>query len=54
MEPKDYAIVFEMLLEAQEEQSSVREIIEASDEIAALRKIVLEVSQPEYRSITTT
>ncbi len=54
MEAKDYAIVFEKLSEAQEQQASVREMIKEGDEIAELRKIVLEVTEPDYKFVTTT
>ena len=53
MEATEYSIVFEKMAEAQD-QISTSEIIKESEEIAELRKIVLEVSQPEYRFMTTT
>jgi hypothetical protein len=54
MENTSYTIVFEKLSTAKENQSSDLEIMRASDEIAELRKIVLEVTQTEYKFITTT
>jgi len=54
MEPKDYAIVFEKLEEAQKQESSIHEIINANDEIAELGRIVLEVTQAQYKFVTIT
>ena len=53
MEANEYSIVFEKMSEAQD-QISTSEIIKESNEVAELRKIVIEVTQPEYRFITTT
>lgn len=53
MEVSEYSIVFEKMSEATE-QINTSEIVKESDEIAELRKIVLEVTQPEYNFVTIT
>lgn len=54
MEAKDYKIVFEKLSESQVQQDSIRELVVEGDEIAKLRKIVLEVTEQDYKFLTTT
>lgn len=59
-EPENYTIVFEKLAEAESEFESVRALSAPNDasiheiaEIAELRRMVLEITEPELNSYTT-
>jgi hypothetical protein len=54
MEHKDYTVVFEKLSEYQSQQLSDSNRVAENEEIAELRKIVLEVTELDYNFYTTT
>lgn len=54
MDENRFTIVFEKLSEATSDQPEIREIEAESEEIAELRRIVLEINKPEPKFFTTT